>query len=347
LEKNIRIFVISPDDVVPERMAVAEVCRHLNDVYNGMLHIETVLWEYHPLPYKRDPQAGVNDAFENADIYIVILWNKLGSFLPGYEGVLTKTKPVTGTQYEIERALSQDAKPVFFYFKRKKQYFPENEVEKAAEQKRLLENFLERIELKKGTTKHGYHTFNNITDFKEKLFHHLIIELEKCTGIKPKKKVRIEKKRTKIIIWGLVAVIAAVWIFYTERPKTIKKVPVHITATNEKNIYIVPNESFDDMLVSSMEKLFKRQGFKIVTKRELADTIVKVRQSSDVRTHMVRGVETMQVVCEVKYRIFDKNSTLLKSQSLRQETVGFERDETAKRCFVHLAEKLLNTKGQR
>ncbi len=175
--QKINIFIISPSDVNDERTIAKEICQELNELTNHK--INAVLWEYNPMPYYENPQTNINKALESSDIFIVILWNRMGTIIEGFEGAITKSKNVTGTQYEIEKILATKKESILFYIKKEEKKLSFNDAEELLKQKNLLNTFLKEINLVEGSTKYSYHTFKESNEFKEKLPIHLSIELEK------------------------------------------------------------------------------------------------------------------------------------------------------------------------
>lgn len=182
MKKQINIFIISPSDVNPEREVSRDVCRYLNKAVGKDIEINSISWEYKPQNYYQDAQTNFNkykSSFTENDIAIILLWERLGSFIPNnYIGQVTKKSPVTGTQWEIEELMAYGRIPLFFYFKIKNKLYNKDELEEGLKQKRLLDSFLEDIDLKVDATVRGHHKFNNKNELKKKLMSHLSSEIE-------------------------------------------------------------------------------------------------------------------------------------------------------------------------
>ena len=216
MKKQINLFVISPNDVKEERQIAKEVCEEFNNLVGRKIEVTAILWEYHPMSYHKNAQENIDNVLDKCDIFVVILWRRLGSVVEGFKGAITNNENVTGTQYEIEKILSLEKEHVYFYFKSKEKYFLEDELEEALHQKQLLNTFLKEIKLTKGSTKHGYQEFEERDDFREKLTIHLLSEVQRLSGKKivitksDKNKNPISKLRkfVYIFLYSLVAVIA-------------------------------------------------------------------------------------------------------------------------------------------
>ena len=115
--KKIRIFAASPGDVQIERNHLARVIEELNITISAIapeknIGLEFVRWETHVYPsLGRDAQDVVNQQVPDYDIFVGILWKRMG----------TPTAVArSGTEEEFRRAYEiwqQDRTlPVLFYF---------------------------------------------------------------------------------------------------------------------------------------------------------------------------------------------------------------------------------------
>ena len=181
--KTIRVFVVSPNDVKPERKIVRELCEQISSAAADKIDVEAVMWEYHPMSYHKNPQENIDVVMDECDIFIVILWYRLGSVVEGLEGALSGDQNITGTQYEIEKIIASKKESVYFYFKTLPKNFHMEELADAYKQREQLDNFLKKIGLTKGTTKHAYQDFSDEEEFRDKLQTHLLYEIQRKTGI--------------------------------------------------------------------------------------------------------------------------------------------------------------------
>ncbi len=80
--RQIRLFVSSPSDVEPERLAVGRVADKLNKEFaEDVARIETIRWETEYYSAHQPIQPQIPEAAD-CDIVIAILWWRLGSDLP-------------------------------------------------------------------------------------------------------------------------------------------------------------------------------------------------------------------------------------------------------------------------
>ena len=102
--RNLKVFISSPGDVIPERQIVKKVIGHLNEEFNGRAYLVPILWEEEPLLASDTFQAQIHPP-RNTDIYVGILWSRIGSPLP--EKILRPDGTIydSGTAFEFEDAL--------------------------------------------------------------------------------------------------------------------------------------------------------------------------------------------------------------------------------------------------
>src|SRR5210317_1714875 len=79
--RQIKVFISSPGDVIPERLIVKSVLGRLNDEFTGRALMIPILWEEEPLLASDTFQAQIHPPRET-EIYIGILWSRIGSPLP-------------------------------------------------------------------------------------------------------------------------------------------------------------------------------------------------------------------------------------------------------------------------
>jgi len=186
MKKQLHIAIISPSDVLKERDIVEEVCDELN-LYIKKYKIEIVhhRYENYPPNYHVDPQTRFEEYhhFDNTDIFIAILWYRIGTVLVDkFKSKMTNISYVTGTQYEIETAISSK-KPLWIYHKMDDDSIPMSKTIEVGKQKEQLSLFLSEIGIGLGNAKHSYHKFNG-DEFKISLRYHIKEELEKRYKIK-------------------------------------------------------------------------------------------------------------------------------------------------------------------
>lgn len=119
LVTKVRIFVASPGDVAPERSQLDKVVAELNRMLPALapdkgLTLDLVKWETSVAPgLGRDAQDVVNQQIGDYDIFVGILWKRMGT---------PTAVASSGTQEEFQRAYAswqRDKKlPILFYFSR-------------------------------------------------------------------------------------------------------------------------------------------------------------------------------------------------------------------------------------
>jgi hypothetical protein len=120
MKKEINVFIISPNDVKEERQISKEVCEEFSGLVGKKIEVNAILWEYHPMSYHKNAQENIDDTLDKCDIFVIILWHRLGSIVEGFEGAVTKSQKVTGTQYEIEKYFHSKKSISIFILKEKK-----------------------------------------------------------------------------------------------------------------------------------------------------------------------------------------------------------------------------------
>ena len=103
--RQLKVFISSPGDVIPERVICKGVINRLNDEFSGQAFLVPILWEEEPLLASETFQAQIHPP-RQTDIYIGILWSRIGSPLP--ETIRRPDGSIydSGTAFEFEDALS-------------------------------------------------------------------------------------------------------------------------------------------------------------------------------------------------------------------------------------------------
>ncbi len=184
--ESVRIFVSSPGDVPDERLRASLVVSRLKREFARFFDLSKVLWEYEPMLASGHFQD-VIDPPSNADIFVLILWSRLGTPLPErtearqYRGLDDARTPVTGTEWEFEDALrgyrERKSPDLLVYRKTAKglaEFSGLEDLEAAALQKRALDLFWDRYFGNAATTfKAGFNLFASLDEFEAKLESHL------------------------------------------------------------------------------------------------------------------------------------------------------------------------------
>ncbi len=105
ISRQFRIFISSPGDVIPERRILKSVIGRLNEEFTGRAYLIPILWEEEPLLASDTFQAQIHPP-RDTDIYIGILWSRIGSPLPAT--ILREDGTIydSGTAFEFEDALN-------------------------------------------------------------------------------------------------------------------------------------------------------------------------------------------------------------------------------------------------
>lgn len=104
ISKQFRIFISSPGDVIPERRVAKSVIGRLNEEFFGRAYLIPILWEEEPMLASETFQAQIHPPHET-EIYVGILWSRIGSPLPDTILRPDGTRYESGTAFEFEDAL--------------------------------------------------------------------------------------------------------------------------------------------------------------------------------------------------------------------------------------------------
>jgi hypothetical protein len=158
---KLRIFAASPGDVAEERMRLNRVVDELNRMLaHENLVLELVRWETHAWPgFGADAQAVINTQIEPYDIFVGIMWGRLGT---------PTGRSLSGTVEEFEQAYDlwrTHGRPmIMFYFNTAS---PQS---KDIEQVRAVAAFREILGRKKGSF---YWTYTGANEFERDVRLHL------------------------------------------------------------------------------------------------------------------------------------------------------------------------------
>ena len=151
VERALKVFISSPEDVRPERLIAERVVERLGREFAYHFRIEPVLWEREPLVATHHFQEKIIPPHDT-DIVVVILWSRLGVTLPPdkFPGPISK-KPVTGTEWEFEDAVAsyrEHQLPDLLLYRKRAPITASLDDEAALElqrtQKRLVDEFMRR-----------------------------------------------------------------------------------------------------------------------------------------------------------------------------------------------------------
>jgi len=178
--RQIRVFISSPGDVIPERQVAKMVLGRLNDEFSGRALLIPILWEEEPLLVTETFQAQIHPPHE-ADIYLGVLWSRIGSPLPPSICRADGTAYESGTVFEFEDALEghqATGKPEMLLYL--KSGFPEVSLQdreavlNRIEQIDMLNEYREKMLMAKdGTYAAAFHMFDTMGQFEAMLDTHL------------------------------------------------------------------------------------------------------------------------------------------------------------------------------
>lgn len=178
-----KILIASPGDVEEERQAIPEVIARWNNVNSETAEVVLlpVKWETHSAPLMGDrAQSVINAQFvTSCDMAIGVFGTRLGSPTGVSE---------SGTAEEIEWFI-ENSRPVMVYFSSRS-------IDPATldiDQYKALKDFEKKMQ-KIGLTG----SYNNITDFKEKLFTQISINVKAIMSGEPKVKPTEEEVKVKV-----------------------------------------------------------------------------------------------------------------------------------------------------
>jgi tetratricopeptide (TPR) repeat protein len=176
-----RIFVSSPDDVAEERILAQGVIQRLHRELGGRATLEAVLWEHEPLLASTDFQSQITKP-SDTDIFVAILWSKLGSKLPPHFVREDGSRYESGTEYEFEDAISSfrknGAPEILVYRKTTPPVAALDDAERVLQRlraKQAVDGFMKKwfVNPDDQTAIGAFHSFKHLDDFEHLLEAHL------------------------------------------------------------------------------------------------------------------------------------------------------------------------------
>jgi len=177
---ELRIFISSPGDVIPERRRAQLVIEKLARDYRRFFDIRSDLWETEPMLASGHFQDNITPPADS-DIVVLIVWSRLGTPLPEkterreYRGIDDRV-PVTGTEWEFESALKakrdKGAPDLLAYRKTADPTvsLKDRDAKAAAEEQwNHLEDFWKRNFLDRGIFKAAFSEFADLDGFEARL----------------------------------------------------------------------------------------------------------------------------------------------------------------------------------
>jgi CheY-like chemotaxis protein len=187
--RQLKVFISSPGDVIPERQIVKNLIGRLNEEFMGQAYLIPILWEEEPMLASETFQAQIHSP-KDTEIYIGILWSRIGSPLP--DTILREdgTRYESGTAFEFEDAMQGfkiNGKPKILLYK--KEGAPtvslenKEEVLNQLDQIEKLNNYINQWLIDKdGSYKGAYHTFKESEQLDTMIETHLRSLVQKILG---------------------------------------------------------------------------------------------------------------------------------------------------------------------
>ncbi len=182
--QTLRIFVSSPGDVGREREIARRVIDRLQAAFARRISLEPFFWEHEPMRATADFQSNIEPP-GNFDVFICILWSRLGSRLGAQHRRQDGTPYASGTEYEFENALeayrrSQETPklPEMLVYRRAGNptlpIEPDEVVEEMRAQWKALNGFIKRwFFAGDGTFSGAFNNYEDLRQFETKLEEHL------------------------------------------------------------------------------------------------------------------------------------------------------------------------------
>lgn len=182
----LKLFISSPGDVNAERVITGRVVDRLGEEFEGLLELDPIFWEHEPMRMTDTFQTQIIPTSET-DIFICILWSRIGTRLPAKLTRADGSRYESGTEYEFEDAWAGHAKTgkpeMLIYRKMAKPPFLLNpdapDYGARLAQKEMLEAFFRKwFQDEEGSFVSAFNPFDGLDDFEERLEDHLRKVLE-------------------------------------------------------------------------------------------------------------------------------------------------------------------------
>ncbi len=178
--RTLNIFLSSPGDVGQERLLASRVISRLQGEFANYFEINCILWEDKPLEADSHFQNQIAQDLLSTDIFVCILWTRLGTQLPSNFIKVDGTPYLSGTEWEFETALKlkrETGKPLMLVYRKTRlpdYCYNDAKRQESESQRKLLEGFWQRFFGDHITGfKAASHSFDNVDEFEEKLETHL------------------------------------------------------------------------------------------------------------------------------------------------------------------------------
>ena len=349
--------MVSPDDVRDERDIVRSVCNEIDDDSSNEIDVEIVSWDYGAQNIHKDAQANVNAQMKpsEADMVIVIVWQRLGSKIGNsYIGKITGQTDITGTQWEIEDALSNKDMPTYFYFKTTNKMYSLEESKEAVYQDEILNQFLSDMNIVKNDPKNGHQEFKNLEEFEEKIRNLLKIQIKSLFGKRintRQKKVQHKNIPSFIKILSFILVVALMLIYlYVSGTRNSdeniskmqnKKTNIHVVTKSNNRIFITMRTNINTPIGKQTYNYFlgilTKEGVEVYTDISKSTFNVELNQSINNTNYIVSEIEMVKAECILSYTVIDiKKHRTISSETQKNEAIGFQSGIANSKCLSAL-----------
>ncbi|MCP4699750.1 MAG: AAA family ATPase [Gammaproteobacteria bacterium] len=182
---TLSLFISSPGDVNEERVTTARVIKRLSKEFTGRVKLAPVFWEHEPMLMTETFQSQITPPSET-DIFICILWSRIGTRLPAQITRADGSRYESGTEFEFEDARAAfDAKgspEILVYRKMAKPLLNPDMpdfTDRLAQYEGLKEFFQKWFQDEEGSFIAAFNPYDNLAQFEERLEDHLRKLLER------------------------------------------------------------------------------------------------------------------------------------------------------------------------
>lgn len=187
---QLKVFISSPGDVIPERLICKTVIGRLNEEFSGLAYLVPILWEEEPLLASETFQAQIHPP-RHTDIYIGILWSRIGSPLPDSIRRPDGTIYDSGTAFEFEDALHgyrENGHPEMLLYRKTGapvlSLEDRHEVMDRLNQMERLQSYVDRFLIgEDGSYVSAFHNFANAESFETMIETHLRKLVERILAV--------------------------------------------------------------------------------------------------------------------------------------------------------------------
>lgn len=176
---KLSLFISSPGDVNEERVIAARVIARVGEEFASRVTLEPIFWEHEPMLMTETFQTQIQPPSET-DIFIGILWARIGTRLPAHITRPDGSRYASGTEFEFEDAwagFETTGKPeILIYRKSAKPLISPDmpDFEARLVQKNALDAFARKwFQDEEGSFIAAFNPFADLAEFEERLESHL------------------------------------------------------------------------------------------------------------------------------------------------------------------------------